>query len=373
MGHVGPPESCYLLLAGQALSNLDNMQMQSRSKRLSASRKFRWTLLCTLACCCTWNFFRVGRDASVVEHEGNAPDSLFTLLMVPKPGFDSVIPSGLLEWKNQLALVGGEVVLLLNEYHDIHLARAQGFKTEHVEESENGFPLLHSILRVAAKHRSSKMIAFCNSDILPGNHFSKRIKALAQLDIDLELRYVDDLIVQPTGQVSKAWLVVLSRIDFVRYRGDGHVFMDGGVDMWIWNNVPRDNDICGAGIDVPAFRIGRPWFDNWVTAAAMQLGGRHVIDGTNKIEIFHKVHKRLGNLSDWSSVKRLENDIEWRENKKFAYEPLCARNGRCVNYRLGIGTTCEAPLYLAGTQQHLLVKERQDLIPCPSCNDCYAH
>lgn len=141
--------------------------------------------------------------------------------------------------------------------------------------------------------------------------------------------------------------------------------------MWIWNNVQRDNDICGVGIQVPAFRLGRPWFDNWLTAAAMQLGGRHVIDGTGKIEIFHKVHERLGTLSDWSDIKRLEEDLEWRENRQFAYEDLCAHNGRCVKYRLGIGTTCEAPLYLAGPVDKLQVKERHELIPCPSCRECY--
>ena len=44
-------------------------------------------------------------------------------------------------------------------------------------------------------------------------------------------------------------------------------------------------------------------------------------------------------------------------------------------YRLGLGTTCEAPFYLTGSEldqsKSFEVVERDRLIPCPSCQDCY--
>jgi len=315
-------------------------------------------------------FIQLGRES---DTPGIAKS--LTLFMAPKPGFGSTIPSGLRAWQRQLHAVGGDVVLLLNMDDDIRLARRLGFKTEFVVESMNGFPLLDSVLRVATRHNSSKMVAFCNSDIFPGKDFFTFVDVLAKLEVaGWQLRHVDpDFAVKPNDKTSEAWLVVLSRIDFTKNPSDGHVFMDGGVDMWIWNNVEGDNDICAAGIEIPAFSVGRPWFDNWLTAAALQLGGRHVIDGTGAINVYHKKHKRLGSLSDWSDMKRLERDLEWQQNKQLAYEQLCSNNGRCVTHRLGIGTTCEAPLYLDGTVRKLQVRKRDTVTPCPSCTECYAH
>lgn len=309
-------------------------------------------------------------------------EEAFVLFLAPKPGFDDNIPDAIISWRDQLVRVNGKVVLLLNEMNDIQLAESFGFKTAPVRVSEEGFPQLDSLLEVVATFNKSTLVGFCNSDLLPGPNFADAVSALAQLDVKhSSLRTVDsDLTAHDNPKSTEGWLVVVSRVDFVELPSDGHVFTDGGVDMWIWNNVHSslvENNIFGFDSIIPPFAIGRPWFDNWLTATAMQLGGRIVIDGTHQIQILHKIHKRLGSLSNWENFEKLANDQEWMNSKRYALETICPEEKTfCSTYRLGIGTSCEAPYFLGaaerGKKMNYVLMPRRDIIPCPSCRDCYA-
>jgi hypothetical protein len=302
----------------------------------------------------------------------------FQLFIAPKPDFGSVIPHSLIMWQSMLRTIEGEVILLLNKPGDILTATRAGFRTEHVLESPNGFPLLDSVLSVIYRHSESLMVGFCNSDLLPDTQFAEKILQVSKLNTSrLHGRTTDsELKLSSSDAFLQGWLLVLSRTDFENDPHDGHVFMDGGVDMWIWNNIAGENNIFGIEAQIPSFCLGRPWFDNWLTATAMQVGGRHVIDGTNELTVYHKNHKRLGYLADWTNVSALENDLEWKANKQLAATQICSAEHRCSSYRLGIGTTCEAPFVLFSTRREgevrLQVLQRQVISPCPSCNDCYS-
>ena len=306
----------------------------------------------------------------------------FVLFLAPKPGFRDKIPDTIISWRDQLARINGKVVLLLNDLSDIRLANTYGLETARVRISAEGFPQLDSLLEVAASFNESKLVGFCNSDLLPGPTFAEALMALAQLSVrHVPVRTVDsDLSPHDNLKSTDGWLVVVSRVDFDEKPSDGHVFMDGGVDMWIWNNVRssamEDNNILGTKSDIPPFALGRPWFDNWLTATAMQLAGRVVIDGTHQIPILHKIHKRLGSLSNWENFEVLANDKEWLKSKKYALEKVCTEDGKiCSTYRLGIGTTCEAPYFLRATRMEdkvsFILIPRRNIIPCPSCRQCY--
>ena len=402
-------------------NTVQSSKMHARpGKRLLAVLLFRSKLLLILL---TVTFAAVfvclKQRHLLLSEQGNG---IFVLFLAPKPGFGEAIPDGITAWRNELTSVKGEIILLLNDAHDIHLARREDFRTERIQESERGFPLLPSILEVISKYHTSRLVGFCNSDLLPGNHFSTAIKGLSLLNTyGLRMRTVDSDIVLQENFGSKGWLVVVSRVDFKDTPGDGRVHRAGGVDMWIWNNIDDHNNIFGIDdkivsqinfedtplsghihmdesveienwddliktIDsfnnsfrvansIPAFSVGRPFFDNWLTATAMQLGGRQVIDGTGEIQILHRKHNRTSN---WNDANYFKGDDDWLQNKKLASVQVCVGAKRCAQYRLGRGTTCEAPYYLVagvnkGNAKTFNLRSRRRIVPCHSCQDCYDH
>ena len=307
------------------------------------------------------------------------------LFLAPKQGF-SLIPSQIVAWQNVLQSIGGRIVLLLNERDDIALAELHGFQTERLQESSHGLPLLDSILHTMSGYRLSDAVGFCNSDISPGEGFGKAlISTLSALKSGLQNMkpYRIDSNLTPivlSDRRERGWLIVLSRVDFDVYESDGQTHMGGGVDFWLWNNVARHNNIFGSASAIPAFRIARPWFDNWITSTALQVGGRHVIDGTRVLKVYHRKHKRLGNIASWDDpryLKKLKLDPDWLQNEKFAKVRVRTVDGSFSSYSLGIGTTCEAlyTLFEERTQNGTRVrvaKGRTSLVPCPSCPDCYS-
>mmetsp|Transcript_9431 Transcript_9431/g.42934 ORF Transcript_9431/g.42934 Transcript_9431/m.42934 type:complete len:361 (-) Transcript_9431:1602-2684(-) len=342
--------------------------------------------LVALVCCCLLCGAIAGRKREP-EHLPAKPEPnsvlplsknfSFSLFIAPKPGFKDGLPPALLLWQAELQPVLGQVILLINRDRDIALAEAYGFKTERIQESKNGFPRLDSLLDTISSYgASSQMVGFCNSDLLPGQDFGDTVRRMLQLDVSENqvMSVNSDLLRESRGSKTSGWLVVVSRVDYQQQPSDGHIFREGGVDMWIWNVVEDAHGILGFG-SVPAFGLGRPWFDNWITATAIQLGKRHVIDGTLELRILHKIHKRLGKLEDWSDTKLLSEDHEWTNNKNLASGQICAEDEKCSEYRLGIGTTCEAPYFLTAKsirgEKKLELRARSEFIPCPSCQRCY--
>ncbi len=71
----------------------------------------------------------------------------------------------------------------------------------------------------------------------------------------------------------------------------------GGVDFCLWNNVASHNNIFG------------------------QVGGRHVINGTPVLKVYHRMHKRLGNITSWDDPQylgTLKADPDWLQNEDYA-------------------------------------------------------
>ena len=354
--------------------------MRNRSNYHRVTKAFVLICFVLLVKLFLWDFayfdrpVRLSLDSPIARPGYQKSISLF---IAPKAGFGSQLPAQLIAWKLELESIDGEVVLLLNQQDDIFHARRLGFKCERVRESHTGLPLLDSMLEVMSLYHNSMMVGFCNSDLFPGNDVALTISQLSLIDLNTNplLTINSDLKRRSSSQRRKGWLLVASRIDFSRIPSDGQIFMDGGVDVWIWNNVKGLNDIFGAASAIPAFRIGRPWFDNWLTATAMQLGGRHVIDGTKHFHVLHKVHKRMGSLPDWNDFELLSQDADWSSNKMHAQKSICFE-GTCSRYVLGIGTSCEAPLVLALGGEHskrlkVLPREVHLIQPCPKCPNCY--
>ena len=296
--------------------------------------------------------------------------SSIELYFAPKPHFHEV-PRNLVAWLNELKKIGGGVVLLLNELEDIEIAVNSGFKTAPVQEVD-GLPTLSSMLTTTARF-SSSAVGFANSDILPDAGTGSVLKRLLTMDTTSLRMYVTDskLRQYEIKREPRDWLYVASRRDYESVATESHVHMEGGVDFWLWN-VHRTHDILGVRERIPPFRLGRPWFDNWLTATAMQVGGRLVLDATQVLNLYHKSHVRVGNRPDWSDMKFFESDKAWNANKMAATKRIPTFRGTWSYYVLGIGTTCEAPYFLVNDASGLPQFQRRNVsLACPACLDCY--
>lgn len=302
------------------------------------------------------------------------------IFFAPKPDWREV-PKNILEWRRELRSIGGDVILFLNIPSDIKKAEYIGFRTERVVQSPTGLPLLSSMLEVISSYNLSNAVGFGNSDLSPGGNFAQVLMSILTLSFTAVTQFRVDptLSINELEQRGQGWLVALSRMDYARDKSDAHVHMDGGVDFWLWNNVKKHNNVFGAPGKVPEFRLARPWFDNWLTSTVLQVGGRHVVDGTSVLKVYHRKHSRLGDLEKWDdprNVEKLEADDDWQKNALYAKSSVLTLHGTPSQYHLGIGTTCEAVLVFfaqnGSSPSTLELKRRSASVPCPSCNDCYS-
>lgn len=292
------------------------------------------------------------------------------LFFAPKPHFREV-PYNLIAWQHELKEIRGGVVLLLNEPGDIEVATKSGFRTAPVQEVD-GLPTLSSVLATTRRY-STSAVGFANSDLLPGKGTGTILRQLLTMDTTLLRMYVtdSDLRQYDIQRKPRDWLYIASRREYDRIFTESHIHMEGGVDFWFWN-VHRTHHILGVHAIIPPFRLGRPWFDNWLTATAMQVGGRLVLDATEVLRLYHKSHNRVGNHPDWSDMKFFETDKAWSANKISATKKVKTFRGTQSYYTLGIGTTCEAPYFLVhDTSERLWFQRRNVSLACPVCLDCY--
>ena len=261
------------------------------------------------------------------------------IFFAPKPGFEE-LPGNLIAWQEELQRVAGGVVLFLNVPSDVKKAEMLNFRTERVQESNTGFPLLSSVLNTISEYSESGAVGFGNSDLFPGENFALNFASVSRLNFTKATPYIVDSRLRDHDipeRHEKAWLIILSRIDYELHHSDGKVHMDGGVDFWIWNNLERNNNIFGLPAIVPAFRIARPWFDNWLTSTALQAGGRCVVDGTAALKIYHRKHSRMGDMERWDdpqNMAKLKHDADWLQNSELSNIKIRTSSGSLSSYHL---------------------------------------
>ena len=354
-----------------------------RSKASSTRTVLQRTVVCMFVLLTLFSFAATLQHARAVQAETRLQYSRrhsVVIFFAPKPGFEEV-PGNLIVWREELQRIAGGVVLFLNAPSDVKKAEMLNFRTERVQESNNGFPLLSSVLNTISGYSESGAVGFGNSDLLPDENFARNVASVSRLDFTKVTPHIIDSQLRAYAVAErheKAWLIILSRVDYDLHHSDGKVHMDGGVDFWIWNNLKRNNNIFGLSATIPAFRIARPWFDNWLTSTALQAGGRHVIDGTAVLKIYHRKHSRMGDMKRWDDPQnraKLKNDADWLQNAELSNIKIRTSSGSLSTYHLGIGTACEALLFLSTKSSNntiLQIQRRAKSVPCPSCTDCYS-
>lgn len=158
---------------------------------------------------------------------------------------------------------------------------AEELKVKHVPDimkNEFGTPLLNQVFASACKMASHRLICYVNTDIIL---FKSIIRALDHLHFD------------PFLMTGRRWeLDVRERLDFTVADWDIHLSRlalekgnQGSPDALDYFFFPRDSGL----IEIPAFVVGRPGWDNWFIFRARQLR-IPVIDATHFVQIIHQNH-----------------------------------------------------------------------------------
>ncbi|CAI5966863.1 unnamed protein product [Closterium sp. NIES-64] len=127
---------------------------------------------------------------------------------------------------------------------------------------------------------------------------------------------------------------------FVRREGSLHTY--GGVDLWVWNNVPN---VPLFSAHMPPFSFGRGKYDNWFVHESVASGLRQVVDASDAITSIHVAHT-------YSHVRVEESKAGghfWSTRKKSSWElfaniHLAETHGTYTNQK---GTALHTPWRLS--------------------------
>ena len=192
--------------------------------------------------------------------------------------------------------------------HEYNLLGVSG-----VQCSESGAPLLNDVFRVAQGISQTDIMMFSNSDMI-------YIQSLLNT-IDL----VDEQIKKDYLVVGRRWDVdIKSRINFSIPWWPAWVLSASnllhgisGIDYFVFRRP--------AWVNIPAFAVGRPAWDNWLLGKAVEYG-HSVVDATNGITAIHQNHSlnpnRDGKEADHNrrlreigiKVTGTTNDANWEIN-----------------------------------------------------------
>lgn len=267
----------------------------------------------------------IGLFTSIVDIK-NIPDACYAWQRV------------LSEFSGKVHLIGQQRGQLVSEFGFSVLPRRSG-------KLPRWSDILH-IIRTDG-HRYT-IVGYFNNDVWP----TLRTRVLLDYLFKLNLQHEHVRTARPGASFkltqhehSAGWLAVATRSDFDPHTSIVTPHTKGGSDLWLWNNQKGFHSVLGENYRIPPFRIARPYFDMWFVSIAIQTGFRHVIDITQAAGILHKEHSRT--FHSWSEAqRRVANDTDWNNNYLLARAPLCDSTHQCIEYELGTGTTCEAPLVL---------------------------
>ncbi|CAI7899226.1 unnamed protein product, partial [Closterium sp. NIES-53] len=217
-----------------------------------------------------------------------------------------------------------------------------------------GVPLFHAMVAraQAADTPLSMMIngdIILLSDIVPAigrvqAFFSEWILTASRWDVAVDFPYSFEKDAWrrkpgPVGMMAEAQREAEIR-RFVRREGSLHTY--GGVDLWVWNNVPN---VPLFSAHMPPFSFGRGKYDNWFVHEAVASGLRQVVDASDAITSIHVAHT-------YSHVRVEESKAGghfWSTRKKSSWElfaniHLAETHGTYTNQK---GTALHTPWRLS--------------------------
>ena len=228
---------------------------------------------------------------------------MITFFTIPKPfkGHSSIIQTNaILSWKkikkNCEILVFGNHSTISDFCSNNSLKYIDDFKS-----NEYGTPLLDNIWKSAKNISSNSLICYINSDIIVLPDFAEKINSI-KLDEFLIAGRRWDIDIDELIDFKSDWTLNLKNM--IAEKGILH--SETGSDYFLF---PKS---CMP--DMPAFAIGRAWWDNWLFYY-FKKNKISIIDGTNIMTV-HQNH-------DYSHIKSLSNNttnkgLEREQNKIIA-------------------------------------------------------
>ncbi|CAI5958179.1 unnamed protein product [Closterium sp. NIES-65] len=217
-----------------------------------------------------------------------------------------------------------------------------------------GVPLFHAMVaRAQAADTPLSMLIngdiILLSDIVPAigrvqAFFSEWILTASRWDVAVDFPYSFEKDAWrrkpgPVGMMAEAQREAEIR-RFVRREGSLHTY--GGVDLWVWNNVPN---VPLFSAHMPPFSFGRGKYDNWFVHESVASGLRQVVDASDAITSIHVAHT-------YSHVRVEESKAGghfWSTRKKSSWElfaniHLAETHGTYTNQK---GTALHTPWRLS--------------------------
>ena len=228
---------------------------------------------------------------------------MITFFTIPKPfkGHSSIIQTNaILSWKkikkNCEILVFGNHSTISDFCSNNSLKYIDDFKS-----NEYGTPLLDNIWKSAKNISSNSLICYINSDIIVLPDFAEKINSI-KLDEFLIAGRRWDIDIDELIDFKSDWTLNLKNM--IAEKGILH--SETGSDYFLF---PKS---CMP--DMPAFAIGRAWWDNWLFYY-FKKNKISIIDGTNIMTV-HQNH-------DYIHIKSVSNSttnigLEREQNKKIA-------------------------------------------------------
>lgn len=175
--------------------------------------------------------------------------------------------------------LGAKVVLMGEETWPVIFDLNECDHDTYIERTEEGTPLLSSLIHRAQKYRRETLFCYVNGDIIlfPGlvqaaelarRRFGTFLMTGRRIDVEVGGRL-------PFGRL---W-----ELSLLRYAYDqGRLLPPCGADWFVFTRGLFDH--------MPPFAIGRCTFDNWMIYDCLQRG-IPVIDATREVKAIHQVHE----------------------------------------------------------------------------------
>lgn len=254
---------------------------------------------------------------------------MITFFTIPKPftGLSDIIQrNAILSWKK---LHGDSQILIFGDDPSvIEFARDQNIKCiSDFKSNDYGTPLLDGIWKAAHENAENDFICYINTDIILFPDFIEKSTAVSLDSFFLAGRRWD-IEINELIDFNSDWVAFCK--DMVKEKGVLH--KETGVDYFIFpkKNMP----------DMPAFAIGRGWWDNWLIYD-FRRRKIPIIDGT-EIMTVHQNHdySHVKSTTTGTSPKGLERTRNG-ELAKLPYWNLIYISD--ADYRLSSGDLLQTP------------------------------
>jgi len=220
---------------------------------------------------------------------------MITFFTIPKPFngiYDIIQRNAILSWQQLSArceiLIFGDDPSVVNFAEDLGLECINTFQT-----NDYGTPLLDGIWDSAKINASSNIICYINSDIILFPDFANMVQTVHLKEFFLAGRRWD-IAIDSLIDFNSDWVPTLKQM----IEEQGVLHRETGVDYFIFPKIVMPV--------MPAFAIGRGWWDNWLIYYFKQCG-IPVIDGTNIMTV-HQNHdySHIKSIAKGTSNKGLE-------------------------------------------------------------------